>query len=280
MKMNGEAIIVRSLDAARIPDKFGNFWQYHSRSDRHSKIACWAIMFDLLRVCSLLREHVATGKVAFGINHELHDFKQNRKKNLDLVLCTGRDQVVATFQEYGERNGIVLVGDEKRTLGTLPVLHRASVSNVLVALEAKACMTEHVKALPRLHDELSSSHQTIHGDTGGAIAAGYVIVNCADSFVSPDKNRKKIRSGRFEINQHKQPEVAARTLEALLKLPRRSSDAEQGFDAFGISMVRCSNDGSNVVIDESMNAKVPSIISYGSFIQRLAHLYATKFQGI
>ena len=216
----------------------------------------------------------------FGINHELRDFKQNRKKNLDLVLCTGRDQVVATFEEYGERNGIVLKGDEKRTLATLPVLHRASVSNVLVALEAKACMTEHIKALPRLHDELSSSHQTIHGDTGGAIAAGYVMVNCADSFVSPDRNRKKIRSGRCEKNNHKQPEAATRTLEALLKLPRRSSNNEQGFDAFGISMVKCSNDGSHVAVDEAMNAKVPSIISYVSFIQRLAHLYATKFQGI
>ncbi len=280
MGLHGESIIARSVDAARIPDKFGNVWQYHSRSDRHSKVACWAIMFDLLQQCALLREHVAAGKVAFGINHELRDFKQNRKKNLDLVVCTGRDRIVATFEQYGAHNGVVLDPDERTTLGSLPVLHRASVSNVLVALEAKACMTEHSKALPRLHDELSSSHQTIHGDTGGAIAAGYILINCADTFVSPDRNRRKIRAGKAEVNVHKQPAIAVKTLEAMMKLPRRSNEQEHGFDALGISMLRCSNDKTRVVIDAAANAQIPNIVTYGSFIQRLGHLYATKFSGI
>lgn len=43
-------------------------------------------------------------------------------------------------------------------LGSLPELPRAPVGAVLMALEAKAAMTEHVKALPRLYDELNSSH--------------------------------------------------------------------------------------------------------------------------
>jgi hypothetical protein len=280
MDFYGEAIIARSIGEARIADKFGNVWQYHSRSDRHSKVACWAIMFDLLQHCSLLREHVTAGKVAFGINHELRDFKQNRKKNLDLVLCKGQDNVVATFANYGTQNGVILNIVEKKALEGLPVLHRAAVSNVLVALEAKACMTEHVKALPRLHDELSSSHQTIHGDTGGAIAAGYVLVNCAETFVSPDRNRKKIRAGKAEVNPHKQPTAAMKALGALMKLPRRSSDQEHGFDALGISMLRCSNDGTPVVIDEAANKSISNIVTYGSFVQRLAHLYATRFSGI
>jgi hypothetical protein len=280
MEFRGEEIIARSISATRISDKFGNAWQYHSRSDRHSKVSCWAIMFDLLEHCSLLREHVSSGKVAFGINHELRDFKHNRKKNLDLVLCTGRDNAVATFEEYGTQNGVVLDEQEKASLGSLPVLHRASVSNVLVALEAKACMTEHVKALPRLHDELSSSHQTIHGDSGGAIAAGYVLINCAETFVSTDRNRKKIRAGKAEVNVHKQPAVATKTLEAMMKLPRRSNDQENGFDALGISMLRCGNDGTPVVIDTAANAQVPDIVTYASLVKRLAHLYATKFSSI
>lgn len=280
MGLHGESIIARSIGAARIPDKFGNVWQYHSRSDRHSKISCWVIMFDLLQQCGLLRDHVTAGKVAFGINHELRDFKQNRKKNLDLVLCTGRDRVVATFEEYGDHNGVILEPDERAALGSLPVLHRASVSNVLVALEAKACMTEHSKALPRLHDELSSSHQTIHGDTGGAIAAGYVLINCADTFISPDRNRRKIRAGKADVNVHKQPMIALKTLEAMMKLPRRSSEQEHGFDALGISMFRCANNGTPVIVDAAANAQVPNIVTYASFIKRLAHLYATKYSGI
>lgn len=280
MDFQGEDIIARSIDATRIPDKFGNVWQYHSRSDRHSKISCWSIMFDFLRHCGLLREHIAAGKIAFGINHELRDFKQDRKKNLDLVLCTGRDQKASTFAEYGAQNGVVLDAKQKQALASLPVLHRAPVSNVLVALEAKACMTEHIKALPRLHDELSSSHQTIHGDTGGAIAAGYVLINCSDTFISPDRNRKRVRAGKFEVNPHKQPQAADRTLDAIMKLPRRSNDQENGFDAFGISMLQCANDGTPVVIDSEANARISTIFTYGAFINRLAHLYATKFSGI
>jgi hypothetical protein len=65
--MDGPEILARSMTATRIPDQFGNLWQYHSRSDRHSKIACWAAFFDLLNTSALLRTHVAEGKVIFGV---------------------------------------------------------------------------------------------------------------------------------------------------------------------------------------------------------------------
>ena len=68
--MFGESIVARTLQTPRVKDKAGNVWQYHSRSDRHSKVACWAILFDLLRTSPLLREHAAVGKVGFGINHD------------------------------------------------------------------------------------------------------------------------------------------------------------------------------------------------------------------
>ncbi|HEX2101875.1 MAG TPA: hypothetical protein VHF69_14480, partial [Candidatus Synoicihabitans sp.] len=154
----------------------------------------------------------------------MRDFKNDRKKNLDLVLCLRADAEGGTFVEYGSQCGVVLTEGERSSLAALPVLKRAVVSNVLVALEAKACMTEHVKALPRLHDELASSHQTIHGDTGGAIAAGYVIVNCAESFVSPDRNRKRMRAATKVVTPHNQPYAGDRTLDALMRLPRRSDE--------------------------------------------------------
>ncbi len=278
--MDGEAILARSLSATRIRDRHGNVWQYHSRSDRHSKIACWSVLFDLLQVCPLLRDHVSAGKVCFGINHEMRDFKQDRKKNLDLVLCTRRDEASKlSFAQYGRECGVVLDERQTQALAGLPPLSEAAVSNVLVAMEAKACMTEHVKAVPRLHDELSSSHQTIHGDTGGAIAAGFVVINCADTFISSDRNRKKTRVGKFVINQHRQPAAADKMLAAIMKIPRRS-DNEAGFDAMGITMLRCANDGSEITIDQLTNAKVPEIVQYAPFIRRLAHLYTTKYGAI
>lgn len=279
--MFGEAILARSITAARIKDAHGNLWQYHSRSDRHSKMACWSVLFDLLLTCSLLRDQVAAGKVGFGINHEMRDYKQDRKKNLDLVLCTHQGPVSElTFAEYGAGCGIILTAEETALLGKLPKVRQAGVTNVLVALEAKACMTEHVKAVPRLHDELSSSHQTIHGDTGGAIAAGYVLINCSDSFVSPDRNRKRTRHGKFVVNSHRQPAAAEKSLAAIVKIPRRSMESQAGFDGVGVTMLRCANDLSPVVVDELANAKITDILRYDSFVTRLSHLYATKFGSI
>jgi hypothetical protein len=95
--MYGPDIFVRSNSVPTTggpsgkPFKYGNAWQYHPRSDRHSKIARWAVMFDLLRECPLLRKHVADGKVAFGINHPMRDFAQNREKNLDFVILASQN---------------------------------------------------------------------------------------------------------------------------------------------------------------------------------------------
>ena len=81
--MKGPEIVARTMTVPSIRDQHGNDWQYHSRSDRHSKVACWATMFDLLEQSALLRRHVADGKVAFGVNHEFSDFRTRRKKKLD-----------------------------------------------------------------------------------------------------------------------------------------------------------------------------------------------------
>jgi hypothetical protein len=86
--MNGPAILARTLSSAIIRDRYQNDWQYHSRSDHHSKIACWGVIFDLMVSTPLLRRRVEAGAVCFGINHEMRDFVHDRKKNLDLVLCT------------------------------------------------------------------------------------------------------------------------------------------------------------------------------------------------
>lgn len=279
----GEQIIARTMQAGLVTDRHGNHWQYHSRSDHHSKAACWAIMFDLLRTCPLLRAHAAEGKIGFGINHELRDFRVNRKKNLDLVVCVGQplDEPKSSLAKYGEEMGIKLTDEERQELDQLPELRRGAVSNVHIALEAKACMTEHGKARPRLYDELASSFQAIHGDTNSAIAAAFVMINCAEKFASPSsRNPGRIKKNRLVFNEHKQPEAALKVLEKMMELPRRSDEKQVGFDAVGITMINCRNDGSPITINEAVNAQVGSIVRYDALIQRLAHLYATKFGSI
>ena len=154
MTILGLEILVRTLSAPHVTDKHGNAWNYHSRSDHHSKVACWGIVFDLLRASALFRKHVSEGRVGFGINHEMRDFQHDRKKDLDLVIClpasgsaTGR-----TLSDLGDHYGIDLTAAENKELGGLPALHEMPVGNVLIALEAKACMTAHQRALPRLYE--------------------------------------------------------------------------------------------------------------------------------
>ena len=52
--MDGPAILVSNMSVPRVRDNDGRLWQYHSRSDLHSKVACWGVLFDLLQQSALL----------------------------------------------------------------------------------------------------------------------------------------------------------------------------------------------------------------------------------
>lgn len=282
--MFGPEILARALSRPTRRDRYGNSWQYHSRSDHHSKVACWGIVFDLMRQCPLLRRHVETRRVAFGINHEMRDFTNDRKKDLDLVLCTpsgaGRPGRLRTLVDMAEEYQIVLSEDERAMLDDLPPLERAPVGSVLMALEAKACMTAHQRALPRLYDELNSSHLTVHGSSDQAIAAGFVMVNIAEQYLSPDLN-KKHRDTEPEWSTHRQPKDAEITVAKVAQLPRRSKTGDQGYDALAIVVVSCRNDGSPVTLFDGPPAPGPGgNYHYAAMIDRLSAIYATRFKDI
>lgn len=282
--MYGPRILARTLSLHTREDRYGNRWQYHSRSDHHSKVACWGIVFDLLVNSPLLQRHVSEGRVFFGINHEMRDFVHDRKKNLDLVLCTlsgGTNEPDSVSLELmAGQYGIVLTEEEQGKLATLPVLRRAAVGSVLMALEAKACMTAHQRALPRLYDELNSSHLTVHGSSDQAIAAGFAMVNMAEKYLSPDLNKKN-RVTDPEWSTHKQPRDATLAVDKIRQLPKRAKTGDTGYDALAIVVIDCQNDGSAVSLVENAPAPKPGeIYHYDSMIDRLAHIYATRFRDL
>lgn len=141
-------------------------------------------------------------------------------------------------------------------------------------------MTEFRKALPRLYDELDSSHLTIHRDTNSAVAAGFAMINIADTFVSPLRNPWSLTEHAPVISRHRQPSDARSAVEKALELPRRSGTATEGFDALGIVVIDCANDGRPASRFDEPLACAAIGFSYASFIGRLAHLYATRFQAI
>lgn len=275
--MHGPAILARTLT---VPTRKGQgLWQYHPRSDHHSKVACWGILFDLLQHSKLLREHVASGRLVFGINHEMRDFRTGRKKDLDLVLArpgTGTTKKPLTFRALVEKWSILLDPEERRILENLPDARQHSVGAVHLALEAKACMTEHQKARPRLYDELNSSHDAVHGSAEMAIAAGFVMINIAEQFVSPERNKF---DGLVRVTKHKQPRVTESVIEKVLEIPRRATTSAQGFDALAIVVIDCTNDSLTPVriIEAPPAPEAGSTVHYDSMIARVVQLYESRF---
>jgi len=283
--MHGTRLLARTLSTCNVLDKkFHNAWQYHSRSDHHSKVACWGILFDLLLTSHLLADHFRSGRVGFGINHEMRNFRTGGKKNLDLVICTpgtarhdGRrpTNLAALATEWK----VALDAEARQALDGLPIVQEAVVGEVHVALEAKACMTAHRKARPRLYDELSSSHLTIHGSSGNAVAAGFVMVNLAEEFISPDKNKWSLKDHAADVTRHKQPDDTIAVIEKIREIPRRGSTQEAGFDALACVVVKLRNDGRSPleIVDKPPAVKPGDVLHYDSMIRRAAKLYESRF---
>ena len=280
--MLGPSLLVRFLEIPGQPDKHGTAWQYHSRSDRHSKVGSWGVALDLLATSSLLRRHASDGKIVMGVNQTMRDFATSRQKDLDLVIArsSGDDgRVVGTFAGLADTYGAPLSDGERAILADLPSVPVASVVGaVLVALEAKACMTAHVKSLPRLYDELNSSHLCVHGASRQALAIGYVQVNAATEFVSPVINSRGAVNGVFEVTKHRQPSDTLRVLTKVAEIPRRSASSEVGFDGVGITVLDLRNDGSPVRLVTEPPAPQPwDAFNYESMIVRMANEYDTTF---
>ncbi len=280
--MEGPQILVESLREPLITDKYGNSWQYHSRSDRHSKVACWGVAFDLLGASALLRRHVVEEKVVLGVNHTMRDFGTGRKKDLDLVFARPGGDIDGkkSFSTLVDQYSIVLSTDQRSALDRLPDVSIASVGAVLMALEAKATMTAHIRALPRLYDELNSSHLCVHGASSQALAVGFVMVNAASRFASSDMNKGDLSSGLL-FTEEPQPRSVERTLEKVSEIPRRSNVRETGFDGVGVVVIDGANDGSpfNLVTDPpAPQAGEP--FHYDGMISRMANEYDTTFADI
>lgn len=279
--MDGPNIIVRTLSQPAVPDKHGNLWQYHSRSDRHSKVACWAVLFDLLQQSELLTGHVAAEKVTFGINRTMRDFRTGRTKDLDLVVSRPGSGALSrppsTMHDLALRWGLRLTPEQWARLPELAPLIEGSAGNVLVALEAKACMTAHIKALPRLFDELSSSYSTVHGDTQEAIAVGFVMINASPTFLSADMNKYDLSERHPTVNTHPAHAVA-RTITKMREIDRRNAPGTHGFDAFGAMVVSMRNDGSPVTSVTAPPApKATDVDSYEGMVRRIVQRYAVTF---
>jgi hypothetical protein len=142
-------------------------------------------------------------------------------------------------------------------------------------------MTEHMKARPRLYDELNSSHLTIHGSAEQAIAAGFVMINASNTFISPDRNKRPIGPSGPQITYHKQPIATELVVQKIREMPRRTRAQEEGFDAIGIVVVDCPNDGTPITLVSAPPAPPSSNdYNYDQMIRRIRQKYEVTFASI
>jgi hypothetical protein len=273
--MRGQAILARTMSVATRRGNSTKPWQYHSRSDHHSKLACWTLLFDLLLECDALRRAARQGRIGFGINHVMVG---PINKTLDLVVTIvppGRPKGKRrSFSDLGAEYGVALEGDDRVRLNTLPRIEEdkaSDISEVAIALEAKACMTEHVKSLPRLHAEILATGYLARRASARSIVVSYSLVNAAGSFVTPSGSGNK-------VNAHHQPGDSRRVVDMIATaIPMVGDVSAYGYDVVGITVVECANDGTEVrVIEDPTLAPTRSAHTH---YERMVRSLCSEFRG-
>lgn len=230
----------------------GWVYRYHSRSDAHSIALCRFVLEDLLNACEALRRDALANRVAYGLNLR-HTFPGGKRKTLDLAVGTCHE-----------------VDEATRLQGTIC---QGRLERVLIACEAKTVMTEHAKSQPRVFDELASSQEIVHRGDRESIAAGLTIVNIAETFVSPLRQK----GGDLVVSKHKQPRAAQRMVDHLRGLPMRDSSAGAGFDAYATILVECDNQKSARLWSSPPAPQPGDNDHYAGFVTRIARLYIERF---
>lgn len=275
--MRGPEIIARTMSKATVRGgKRGALpWQYHSRSDHHSKLACWVLLFDLLLECDALRRAASAGRIAFAVNHVMVG---PINKTLDLVVTladpVSRREGTRTFESMVNELGILLTDEERVALAELPRVRVDSakdVSEVVIALEAKACMTEHVKSIPRLHAEILATGYLARKAAPHCITVSFTLVNASTTFRSPGTSGK--------VTTHHQPADTLRIIDMLSRaIPSASELGGHGYDVTGAVVIDCKNDGSPVEVVSSAPAPAAtSHVHYERMVRSLCSAFRRRF---
>lgn len=274
-KPSGPQILARTMSVARSKGKSKTEWQYHSRSDHHSKVACWCVVFDMLECCDIFHRDAAGGAISVAVNHLMTG---PINKTLDLVVCRPTPRKPGsrrkTFRDLASKFQIVLSEQEKERLDALPpvmVEGKDDVSEVLVALEAKACMTKHTGSIPRLHAEILATGFLAKQAVRSCLTVSHTVINAAPYFITPSKGHKK--------NLHNQPTDVKSVIDMIVKgIPKASSFSHLGYDAVGITLLDCRNDGSPVeLVDAAPAPTTTDFFQYQRMLRTICSEYRSRF---
>lgn len=225
-------------------DKLGYTYNYHPRSDAHSKALAEFIWADLLVASPEMKSDYLSKRIAYEVNYKYTWPKSRKAKTIDLAFLRR---------------------------------HPLENDSVLVSCELKAVMTEHGKSEPRVFDELSSSHEIVHEGDQDALALGLTTVNIAPTFVSPLRQRQK-SPAPLDVTIHKQPHAAESMVNHLRGLPQRDGPGSVGFDAYCTFVVDCDNQGPARLWTDPPAPQPGEKDYYETFLKRIAKAYADRIR--
>lgn len=215
---------------------------YHPRSNRHSNALAEAIASDLFDHCALLRNRAKAHEAVYQLNFNI---QASTTWNVDLVIGTPPPDL-----PDGAADGF----------------SRSSPSTIQIAIELKSVMTEHRKAVRNRARDIDAHHQHVHQYNPRTIAAGVLVINAAESFVSPL---------RTETTTHRNVEaLVAHCIQEFRGVDIRHNQQNQGLDAACALVVNYSNSGDPAAfVEQSPAPSVGDPLHYDAFIQRVCGAY-------
>lgn len=222
---------------------------YHPRSDKHSNALGEAIIADLIATCPLMTKRAAAGDLVYWLNFDLH--YGTAEWNIDLALGTPPPGL-------GTPNGT-------------PIL-KAKPSSVQIALEFKAVMTEHRKAVKNRKRDMEAHHEHVHNYSPQAIAGGVLLINASPTFRSPLRQGAITTHTKIDDKvQHCMNEVRAVSV--------RGGPTGYGMDAKCAIILSMDNINlpSTAYVTKAPAPQIGDPLHYDSFIQRLCSEYGQRF---
>lgn len=224
---------------------------YHPRSDKHSNALAEAIVADLLAGCPAAADAAGQGRLVYDLNFTIRAGTSDW--NVDLVL------------------GAPPPGTS-RPEGAAPI-RRGLPSTVQIAVEIKSVMTEHRKAIRNRKRDLEAHHDHVHRYHNRTIAAGVLVLNCAQTFRSPLRSTVTAHRDVQRLVEH--CVLQARSISA------RSGLQGQGLDAKCVIVLDMDNQdlAAASYVTRPPAPTIGDPLHYDAFLQALCTLYAERFLG-
>jgi hypothetical protein len=222
---------------------------YHPRSDKHSNVLGLAIVDDLVQFCPKIKERARTGEIVYDLNFQLR--AGTADWNVDLVLgapALGASPPAAT-----------------------EVIKRAPPATVQIAVELKAVMTEHRKAVKNRKRDLEAHHEHVHNYNNQTIAGGVLIINAASTFRSPLRD---------EVTVHRNPEkLVAHCINELRSVAVRGGSTGYGLEAKCAIVVEADNQNlaNACYVTTAPAIPIGDPMHYDAFIRTICEQYTRRF---